>query len=77
MTGGKAIPIRSQFISDMSAVNPLVAFYDIHGRKWEVLAILCSVPNTTRDFIFVYKLNKKSSISHYLEYWNIIIIKVQ
>jgi hypothetical protein len=29
------------------AVNPLVAFYDFHGRKREVL--FCSVPDTTRD----------------------------
>jgi hypothetical protein len=32
----------------LSAVNPLVAFYDIHGRKGEVL-FFCSVPDTTRD----------------------------
>jgi hypothetical protein len=32
----------------VSAVNPLVAFYDIHGRKGEVL-FFCSVPDTTRD----------------------------
>jgi hypothetical protein len=32
----------------VSAVNPLVAFYDIHGKMEEVL-FLCSVPNTTQD----------------------------
>jgi hypothetical protein len=30
------------------AVNPLVAFYDIHGKKSEVL-FFCSHPDTTRD----------------------------
>jgi hypothetical protein len=29
------------------AINPLVAFYDIHGRKEGVL-FFCSVPDTTR-----------------------------
>jgi hypothetical protein len=38
----------SKSISDVSAVNPLVAFNDIHGRKGEVL-FFCSVPDTTRD----------------------------
>jgi hypothetical protein len=37
VTGGKLIAVRSQSISDMSAVNPLVAFYDIHGRKGYLL----------------------------------------
>jgi hypothetical protein len=34
-------------ISDVHAVNPLVAFLNIHGRKGEV--IFCSDPDTTRD----------------------------
>jgi hypothetical protein len=33
----KLIALWSQSISDVSAVNSLVAFYDIHGRKGEVL----------------------------------------
>jgi hypothetical protein len=33
----------------LSAVNPLVAFSDIHERKGEVL-FFCSVPGTKRDF---------------------------
>jgi hypothetical protein len=37
VTGGKPIVVLLQFISDVSAINPLVAFYDIHGRKREVL----------------------------------------
>jgi hypothetical protein len=33
VTGGKPIAVRTQSISDASAVNPLIAFYDIYGRK--------------------------------------------
>jgi hypothetical protein len=48
VTGGKPIAVLSQSILRVSAVNPLVTFYDIHGKKGEVL-FLCSVSNTTRD----------------------------
>jgi hypothetical protein len=37
-----------QSISDVSAINPLVAFYDIYGEKREVL-FFYFVPDTTRD----------------------------
>jgi hypothetical protein len=33
VTGGKPIAVLLQSISGVSAINPLVAFYDIHGRK--------------------------------------------
>jgi hypothetical protein len=48
VTGGKPIAVRSQSISGANAVNPLVAFYDIHGGKREVL-FFYFVPDTTRD----------------------------
>jgi hypothetical protein len=51
VTGGKPIAVLLKSISVGDAVNPLVAFYDIHGRKREVL-FFCSVPDTTRD---IYK----------------------
>jgi hypothetical protein len=51
MTGGKNIVVWSQSLSGVSAVNPLVAFYDIRRRKGETL-FLCSVPDTTRDAEF-------------------------
>jgi hypothetical protein len=35
--GGKPIADFLQSISGVSAINPLVAFYDIHGGKREVL----------------------------------------
>jgi hypothetical protein len=47
VTGGKPIAVILQSISGVSAINPLVAFDDIHGGKREVLYFYF-VPNTTR-----------------------------
>jgi hypothetical protein len=49
VTGGKPIAILLQSISGVSAINPLVAFYDIHRGKREVLFFYL-VPDTTRDY---------------------------
>jgi hypothetical protein len=51
VTGGKPIADLSQSISGVSAINPLVTFYDIHGRKREVL-FFCFVPDTIRDQLY-------------------------
>jgi hypothetical protein len=64
VTGKPVVWLQSISVKD--AVNPLVAFYDIHGRKREVL-FFCSVPDTTRDFhIFIYSfisyLNRVSAL---------------
>jgi hypothetical protein len=48
VTDGKPITVLLQSISGVSAINPLVAFYDIHGGKREVL-FFYFVPDTTRD----------------------------
>jgi hypothetical protein len=63
VTGGKPIAVSSQCISDMSAVNPLAAFYDIHGRKEEVL-FFYSFPDTsdTRET----HLSRRGYLSHNL-----------
>jgi hypothetical protein len=50
VTGGKPIAVLLQSFSGVSAMNPLVAFYDIHGGKREVL-FFYFVPDTTRDEI--------------------------
>jgi hypothetical protein len=47
VTDGKPIAVPLQSISGVSAINPLVAFYDIHGVKREVLYFYF-VPDTTR-----------------------------
>jgi hypothetical protein len=46
VTGGKPIAVLLQSISGVSAINPLVAFYDIYGGKREVL-FFYFVPDTT------------------------------
>jgi hypothetical protein len=50
VTGGKPLAVLLQSISGVSAINPLVAFYDIHGEKREVL-FFYFVPDTTRETI--------------------------
>jgi hypothetical protein len=48
VTGGKPIAILLQSTSGVSAINPLVAIYDIHGGKRQVL-FYYFVPDTTLD----------------------------
>jgi hypothetical protein len=52
-----SVSVLSQSISSVNAINPLVAFYNIHGRKREVGAILlfCPEHNTRRKYLFLYK----------------------
>jgi hypothetical protein len=48
VTGSKPFAVFLQSISGVNAINPSVAFYDIHGGKREVL-FFYFVPHTTRD----------------------------
>jgi hypothetical protein len=48
VTGGNPIAVLLQSILGVSAINPLVAIYNIHGGKIEVL-FCYFVPDTTRD----------------------------
>jgi hypothetical protein len=48
--GGKPIAVLLQSVSGVSAINPLVAFYDIHGGKRKPL-FFYFVRDTTRDYI--------------------------
>jgi hypothetical protein len=52
VTGGKPIAVLLQSISGVSAINPLVAFYGIHGGKTEFCYF---VPDTTRDKFIIKK----------------------
>jgi hypothetical protein len=45
---GKPIAVLLQSIAGVSAINPLVAFYDIYGGKREV-RFFYFVTDTTRD----------------------------
>jgi hypothetical protein len=53
VTGSKPIAVLLQSISVVNAINPLVAFYDIHKGKREVL-FFYFVPDTTRDALATY-----------------------
>jgi hypothetical protein len=53
--GGKPIAVLLQSITGVSAIIPLVAFYDIHGGKKEVI-FFYFVPDTTRDNIQIFSL---------------------
>jgi hypothetical protein len=48
LTGGKPIAVSLESISGVNAINPLVAFSNIHGGKREVL-FFYFVLDTTRD----------------------------
>jgi hypothetical protein len=63
VTGGKPIAVLLQSISGVSAINPLVAFYDTHLGKREVL-FFYFVPDTTRDLLnYTFNLLIPFSIS--------------
>jgi hypothetical protein len=69
VTGGKPIAVLLQSISGISAINLLVAFYDIYGGKREVL-FFYFVPDTTRnDDVFIQTKiiqNKEKEISRFV-----------
>jgi hypothetical protein len=52
VTGGESIAVLLQSILGVSAINPIVAFYDIHGGKRVLFFYF--VPDTTRDTYTVY-----------------------
>jgi hypothetical protein len=56
VTGGKPIAVFLQSISGVIAINPFVAFYDIHGGKREVI-FFYFVPDTTRDLKLNFAFN--------------------
>jgi hypothetical protein len=41
VTGGKPIAVLLQSLSDVSTINPLVAFYGIHGGKRGAILLFC------------------------------------
>jgi hypothetical protein len=65
VTGSKPIAVLLQSILGVSAINPLVAFHDIHGGKREVL-FFYFVPDTTRDVSII--------LFSYLKYINLRLV---
>jgi hypothetical protein len=63
VTDSKPIAVWSQYISGVSAVNPFVAFYDVHKWKGEVL-FFCSVLDTTRTkrYYNLFSVYKKRNV---------------
>jgi hypothetical protein len=53
VTGGKPIAVLLQSISGVSAINPLVAFYDIHGGKRRgAILLFCPGHHTRPTYVF-------------------------
>jgi hypothetical protein len=53
VAGGKPIAVLLQFISGVSAINPLIAFYDTHRGNRQVL-FFYFVTDTTRDIYLFF-----------------------
>jgi hypothetical protein len=68
VTGDMLIAVLLQSISDVSAINPLVAFYAIHGGKREVLFFFLSrTPHettTTRETSYLYLIAYTITVYH-------------
>jgi hypothetical protein len=62
--GGKPIAILLLSISGVRAINPLAAFYDIHGGKRELL-FFYFVPDTTREIQIILISDNSSLHQHY------------
>jgi hypothetical protein len=60
VTGGKPIAVLLQSISGVSAINALVAFYDIHGGKRECYSFILSRTPHGTIFVATYNENKRS-----------------
>jgi hypothetical protein len=67
VTGGKPIAVLSQSISGVNAINPLVAFYDIHGGQRKVL-FFYFVPDPIRDNIH----NRYIFLTYYFELYPLL-----
>jgi hypothetical protein len=72
VTGGKPI-VLLQSISGVGAINPLVAFYDIHGGKREVL-FFYSVTDTIRDIHGFYNMVKTFWLPRLLQKTNVFML---
>jgi hypothetical protein len=66
LTGGKPIALWSQSISGVTAINPLVTFYAIHGRNSEVL-FFYFVPDIIREkyTYILFCINTENTLTQY------------
>jgi hypothetical protein len=79
VTSDQPIAVLLQSISGVSAINPLVAFYDIYGGKREVL-FFYFVQDTTRDFeniaLNIAKYNAFLSLVRPVSYTKVWLLKL-
>jgi hypothetical protein len=54
VSGGKPIAVLLQSISGVSAINPLVTFYDIHGVKRGAILLFCPGHHTRNEINYFY-----------------------
>jgi hypothetical protein len=57
VTGGKTIAVNSQSDSDVSAFNILIAYYDMNGRKGEIIFFVLSHETYETLFLPVFFIN--------------------
>jgi hypothetical protein len=63
VTGGKPIAVLLQSISGVSAINPLVAFYDIYGERERCYYFsLSRTPHETKPKIYVLEVGASNQI---------------
>jgi hypothetical protein len=69
VTGGKPNGVWSQSISGVNGINPLVAFYGIHGRQRQVL-FFYFVPAITRN------MTRQVILCYYCNILHLIVIRI-
>jgi hypothetical protein len=72
VSGGKPIAVLLQSISGVSSINPLVAFYDIHGGTRErcYSFILSGTPNETNLLtIFINSFNLLCKLIYFIKFY--------
>jgi hypothetical protein len=62
VTGGKSIAVLMQYISGVSAINPLVVFYDPLQNPWKkergAILLFCPGHHTRHTYILVRNVRK-------------------
>jgi hypothetical protein len=74
VTCGKPIAVFLQSISGVIAINPLVAFYDIHGQKRDAILLFCPGHHTRQLLILVIRLNSLFSTKISLKLRETIVV---
>jgi hypothetical protein len=78
VTGGKPIAVLLQSISGVSAINLLVAFYDIHEGKREAILLFCPGHHTRRSLVLLrkLKLHAISYVVYFVFYYEYVFVLI-